>query len=115
MAASPTPNVEDPVFAIAEGVGVEAEIDIEGPDMRHVRVVQQQPGDGAANDGELAPIAAENLPYLEKGGFDCRGRAVVVVVGRLRVLGFHVDHLSLSRRRWSAASWPRSPETVKSR
>ena len=91
-------------------------IHVERADVRHILVGQQQPGDRAADDGELALEAAKDLADLDQHGLHGRGCAVVVLGSRLWFLGWcHWGHVSLSRRKWSAASAPRSPAMDRSR
>ena len=103
------------VLAVAERFRVQADVHVERADMRHVLVGQQQPRNRAADDGELALETAEYLTDLNQHGFDCRGRPVVVFGGRLWFLVCHLGHESLSWRKCSAASVPRSPAMDRSR
>ncbi len=85
------------IFAIAQGFCVKAEVDVEGAHVGRVRVVEQQPRHSAADDGELALVAAEDLADLQQDLFDGRSRAVIVVAGHL---GFgHRGHSSPDSRR----------------
>ena len=67
------------ILAIAQCLRIQGEIHVQGADMRHVRMVEQQPGNGAADDGELAPVAPQDLPDLHQNRSDGSGGAVVVV------------------------------------
>ena len=53
------------IFAVAQGGRVETEVDIDGSTVGHVRGVQQQPGNCAANNRKLAIETAENLADLD--------------------------------------------------
>jgi hypothetical protein len=103
------------VLAVAERFGVQADIHVERADMRHVLVGQQQPGNRATDDGELALEAAKDLADLDQHRFHCGSRPVVVLGGRLWFLWCHLGHESLSWRKCSAASAPRSPAMDRSR
>ena len=100
------------VFAVAEGIGVEREIDVSRADMAHVGVTEQQPRDGPTDHGELAPKSAQELSDFEQHGPDGTGRAVVVVAG---VLGFYASHEMCRLARCSAASRSRSLPHQRSR
>ena len=93
------------VLAVAEGFGMQRQIDIGGADVRHFGLAQEQPGDGAADDGELALEAAEDLADLDEDALDRRCGAVIVVIGGP---GFYSIHGSASLARRSAASRSRS-------
>ncbi len=69
------------VLAVAERFRVQTDVHVERADMRHVLVGQQQPRNRAADDGELALEATEDLADLDQHGFDCRSRPVVVFGG----------------------------------
>ena len=93
------------VLAVAEGFGMQRQIDIGGADVRHFRFAQEQPGYGAADDRELALEAAEDLADLDEDALDRRCGAIIVVIGGP---GFYSIHGSASLARWSAASRSRS-------
>jgi hypothetical protein len=87
------------IFAVAQGFRVEAEIDIDRADMGHVLIPQQQPRHRAADHGELALKAAEDLTDLHENRLHRGGCPVVVVGGRLRLGGNYRRHVSFSCRR----------------
>ena len=100
------------IFAVAQGLGIETEIHVQGSDMRHVRFVQQQPGDGATDHNELAPVAAEDLPDFDQHRPGGDRDAVVVIGGASRV---YFSHGKNSPARCSAASRSRSLPVQRSR
>ena len=100
------------IFAIAQRLRVQGKIDIQSADVRHVRLVEQQPGDGAADDGKLSPVVPQDLPDLHQNRSDGNRRAVVVVGGAARVYLSHGKH---SPARCSAASRSRSRPVQRSR
>ena len=69
------------VLALAKRFGIQSHIHIEGADMRHVFVGQQQPGNRPADDGELAFEAAKNLADFNQHRLHRCAGAVVVVGG----------------------------------
>ena len=81
----------------AESVRVkfaQREIDVEGSDVDHVVGLEQQPGHGAADNGELAFIAAEDLADLYEGLADCGGATRGIVRRALRFRLHHCDTLA---------------------
>ena len=100
------------ILAIAERVRIQGEIHVQGTDMRHVRLVEQQPGNGAADHRELSPVAPQDLPDLHQNRFDSYRGAVVVVGGAARV---YFSHGKNSPARCSAASRSRSLPVQRSR
>ncbi len=103
------------VLAVAQCFGIQADIDVERADVRHLLVAEQQPGNGPTHDGELALEGTKNLAHLDQHGLNGRGCAVVVVCGGLRFACGHFGHWSFSLRKCSAASRPRSPASARSR
>jgi len=91
--------LSDGVFAIAQCLGIQPYIHIDRADMWHVLVFQQEPRDRAADNGELALEAAQDLPYFNKHCLDGRCGAVVVLGGGLRLARGQFGHWSLSCRR----------------
>ena len=94
---------EPRVFAVAEGLGVETEIDVYGPHMAHGGIVQKQPGNGSTDDDELVAEAAEDLGDLDENGPHRPERSLLVVGRRLRLdpapRRFYRPHESTLRRR----------------
>ena len=100
------------VLAIPQGFRIQTQIHVQGSDMRHVGLAQQQPGNGATDHGELALVASEDLADLDQHRFDRGRRAVVVVGGELRL---YFSHGKNSPARCSAASRSRSLPFQRSR
>ena len=100
------------VFVVGEGGRVENEVHIDCADMGHVSLIEEQPGDGAADNRELASEAAEDLPDLDQHGLGRRGGPIGVVGGGLRFSQSHGKHLAA---RWSADSRSRSLPFQRSR
>jgi hypothetical protein len=65
-------------------------------------------------DREFALKAVKDLADFQEHRLDRSCCPVIVVVGGLG-FGFQLCHFSLALRKCSAASWPRSPLTDKSR
>ena len=81
------------VFAVAQGGGIETEVYVGGADVRHVGFGEQQPGHGAADDGEFASEAAQDLADLNQHGLDGPRRTIIVVTGESGFSHSHGRHL----------------------
>src|ERR1700693_5922336 len=103
------------VFSIPESLCVQAEVNIESADMRHLLIVQKEPRHSPSDDCIFSLKAPENLTdFNECRPYGC-SRAIVIVIRRLGVGWNYFCHVSLMRRRCSAASSPRSPPLERSR
>jgi hypothetical protein len=61
------------VLSVSKCFCVQPEINVEGANMRHVLIVQQQPGNGAADDGELPFEATPSIwPISMRTDFTAR-------------------------------------------
>ena len=100
------------IFAIGQSFRIEAEIHVQGPDMRHIGFAQQQPGNGATDHSEFALVTPEDLADLDQYRFDGGCGAVVVGGGEFRV---YFNHWKNSPARCSAASRSRSLPFQRSR
>jgi hypothetical protein len=67
------------VLTIAQRFGIQTQVHIQGADVGHVFIAQQQPWHGAAYDGKTSLEASKDLSDFDKDGFDCRRCAVVVL------------------------------------
>lgn len=84
------------VFPIAQGLGIQAEVHVEGANVRHVFVVpQQQPRNGASHNGELPFEAPEDLADFDQHCFYGRGSAIVVVTGEQHFAVGYFIHLMI--------------------
>lgn len=72
---------------------MQCEVDVGGANVRHFRLVQEQPRYRTTDDGELTLEAAEDLSDFDEDAPNRRGGAVFVVAGGL---GFYSIHGSAS-------------------